>query len=201
MICLRHTGRQASRSQLLPCYPRTTPDKHTIRWRDRWGEARRPGSSTSPACAEQRHHRLRTAKSGARFSCPHLGTLCSSHARLVRWRKAVATRFAADAGNAAVVRTRRAQHPGAGRRFFALPTACCSREIGQTSVRTSKIGAVGLWQPRGDTVKQSNSSRAALSQQSGVGQVRSTSGRKLSYPRDHVKQPRQIERSWSPPSS
>eukprot|EP01046_Picozoa_sp_COSAG06_P042796 COSAG06_NODE_5506_length_3438_cov_6.845632_2_plen_209_part_00 len=41
-------------------YPRTAPDKHAIRRRDQRGEARRPNSSTSPACAQQRHHRLST---------------------------------------------------------------------------------------------------------------------------------------------
>jgi hypothetical protein len=59
---------RVSHSHLLPCYPWTTPNKHTIWWRDRWGEAWRPHSSTSPACAQQRHHRLSMAKSGARFS-------------------------------------------------------------------------------------------------------------------------------------
>ena len=75
MICLRHTGGQASRSRLPPCYSLTAPDKHAVRRRDQRGEARRPSSSTSPARAQQRHHRLSTAKSGAGFSCPDLGTL------------------------------------------------------------------------------------------------------------------------------
>ena len=77
MICLRHSGRRASRSRLLLYYPRTAADKQTVRWRDQRGEARRPGSSTSPACAQQRHHRLSTANQGARFSCTDLGTLCN----------------------------------------------------------------------------------------------------------------------------
>ena len=72
--CLRHSGRRASRSRLLLYYPRTAVDKQTVRWRDQRGEAWRPGSSTSPACAQQRHHRLSTAKSCARFSWPDLGT-------------------------------------------------------------------------------------------------------------------------------
>ena len=77
VICLRHTGGQACRSRLLPYYPRTAPDKHAVRRRDQRGEARRPSSSTSPACAQQRHHRLSTVKSATGFSCPDLGTLCS----------------------------------------------------------------------------------------------------------------------------
>ena len=84
MICLRRSGRRASRSRLLLYYPRTAADKQTVRWRDQRGEAWRPGSSTSPACAQQRHHRLSTAKSATGFSCPDLGlhytishTVCS----------------------------------------------------------------------------------------------------------------------------
>ena len=76
MICLRRSGGQASHSRLLLYYPLTTPDKHVVRRRDQRGEARRPGSSSSPACAQHRHHRLSAAKSGARFSCTDLGTLC-----------------------------------------------------------------------------------------------------------------------------
>ena len=89
MICLRHTGGQASRSRLLLYYPLTTPDKHVVRRRDQRGEARRPGSSSSPACAQHRHHRLSAAKSGAGFSCPDLGTsLCQlmSAARTLHFR-------------------------------------------------------------------------------------------------------------------
>ena len=41
-------GGQASRSRLLPCYSRVAAGEHTVRRRDRWGEARRLGSSTSP---------------------------------------------------------------------------------------------------------------------------------------------------------
>ena len=89
MICLRHTGGQASRSHLLPCYPQTAPDKHAIRRRDQRGEARRPSSSTSPACAQQRHHRLSTAKSGAGFSCPDLGPHCAVHRIMIHESKCV----------------------------------------------------------------------------------------------------------------
>ena len=95
MICLRHTGGQASRSRLPPCYSLTAPDKHAARRRDQRGEARRPSSSTSPACAQQRHHRLSTAKSGARFSCPDLlGTL---------WRPAAGDRAWYEYGAAAAM--------------------------------------------------------------------------------------------------
>ena len=66
-MCQTVIGGQASRSHLLPCYPRAAPNKHTIRWRDRWGEARRPHSSASPACAQQRHHRLSTANQAPDF--------------------------------------------------------------------------------------------------------------------------------------
>ena len=68
----RWTGFPQPPATLLP---QTAPNKHAIRWRDQRGEAWRPGSSTSPACAQQRHHRLSTVKSGAGFSCTDLGTL------------------------------------------------------------------------------------------------------------------------------
>ena len=72
VICLRHTGaspgEQASRSHLLPCYPRAALGKHTTRWRDQRGEARRPGSSRSGLPSRRVRNRLHRPPHNMRLS-------------------------------------------------------------------------------------------------------------------------------------